>query len=403
MTHTLISFLGRVSKSENGYRTTRYQFDNEMDPPTAFIGWNLCRRLKPDRLVILGTAGSMWDHLFEKDIALGTEAENERLDLQLATETKTVTEELLDPLAPLLAERLGCAVRLVVIPYCRDETEQLKLLAIMAEQVAPKTRVSLDVTHGFRHLPMLALLGAMYLQVVRNAAIERIFYGTYDPDTGEAPVVDLAGLLRIADWVGALNSFEKDGDYGVFADLMEKDGVPTQQANHLRRAAFRERTLNAWDARADLRNLDAVLESGLPGVSALFVDQLKTRIRWYKEKDLLAWQRELAHEYLRRGDYVRAAIFTLEGFETSLVDLDKNEELSNFKHREKAVEEFFEGLRGNQAVREDYIFLNGLRNALAHGTRPKESKLGRKVERTLSAPSLLQTELQRLIKKLLPR
>ncbi|MFZ1640084.1 MAG: TIGR02221 family CRISPR-associated protein [Candidatus Contendobacter sp.] len=403
MTQTLISFLGRVAKSENGYRPTIYTFDGEPDEPTAFIGWSLRRRLQPDRLVILGTAGSMWDHLFEKDIVLGTEAEDERLALQDATETKTVTEALLEPLTPLLAQRLGCEVRLVVIPYCRTETEQLELLRIMAAEVNPGDRVHLDVTHGFRHLPMLALLSALHLREVKNADISGIWYGAYDPDTGEAPVYDLAGLLRIADWLGALHTFDKDGDYGVFADLMEQDGVLTHQTNYLRRASFRERTSNAWEARADLRNLDTVLDSGLPGVSALFADQLRTRIRWHKGQDLLAWQRELAIEYLQRGDYVRAAIFALEGFETSLVDPAKNEELSSFSDREHAVAEYWDGLRGQQTFRDDYIFLNGLRNALAHGTRPKDTKLGRKLERTLSDPKLLQEELRRLIKKLLPR
>ena len=37
MTHTLISFLGRVQKGETGYRITRYTFDGEPDESTAFI------------------------------------------------------------------------------------------------------------------------------------------------------------------------------------------------------------------------------------------------------------------------------------------------------------------------------------------------------------------------------
>ena len=403
MTHTLISFLGRVPKTEDGYRMTRYQFDDVLDEPTAFIGWSLRRRLNTDRLVILGTAGSMWDHLFEKDFILGVEAEDERLALQIATENKTVTVDLLEPLIPLLTQRLGCDVRLVLIPYCRDEMEQLELLRLMAEEVNPGDQVSLDVTHGFRHLPMLAMLSALHLRQVKNAKIMGIWYGAYDPDTKEAPIYNLGGLLRIADWLGALHTFDKDGDYGVFADLIEQDGVSVKKANYLRRGAFFERTSNAHEARSSLRNFDAVIESGLPGVSALFADQLKTRIRWYKGHDLYDWQRELAIEYLGRGDYIRSVIFALEGFETSLVELEKQEEPSSFYHRERAVQEYWDGLRGPQALRENYALLNGLRNALAHGTRPKDNKLGRKNERVLSDPKLLQEELQRLIKKLLPR
>ena len=403
MTHNLISFLGRVPKEENGYRPTAYTFDGEPDESTAFIGWSLRRRLNPDRMVILGTAGSMWDHLFEKDIALGSEAEDERLALQVATENKTVTKELLEPLTSLLAQRLGCEVRLVIIPYCQNESEQLELLRLMAAEVNPDDRVSLDVTHGFRHLPMLAMLSALHLREVKNAEIAGIWYGLYDHDTKEAPVYNLGGLLRIADWLGALHTFDKDGDYGAFADLMEQDGVATYQANYLRRAAFRERTSNAWEARADLRNLEAVLDSGLPGVSALFADQLKTRIRWYKGQDLKRWQRDLAIEYLNRKDYVRAVIFALEGFETSLIEKENGEDESDFSHRERAVEEYWNGLRGPQTLKKDYTFLNGLRNALAHGTRPKSTRLGENIERILSDSKLLHEELRRLIKKLLPR
>jgi CRISPR-associated Csx2 family protein len=345
----------------------------------------------------------MWDHLFERDIDFGVVAEDERLALQEATETKTVTEALLKPLMPLLEKEFGCEVRLVLIPYCRNEPEQLELLRLMAAEVNPNDQVSLDVTHGFRHLPMLAMLSSLHLREVKNAHILGILYGAYDPDTEEAPVYNLGGLLRIADWLGALHTFDKDGDYGVFADLMEQDGVSIQQANHLRRAAFRERTSNAWEARADLRNLDAVLDSGLPGVSALFAEQLKTRIHWHKGQDLLACQRELAVEYLDRGDYVRATIYAFEGFVTRLIDDEQHERFWDFRDRDKARKEYQSGLRGEKSLLNHYFLLKALRNALAHGTRPDDEKISRKVERVLNDPKSLQEELRRLIKTLLPR
>ena len=179
MSQTLISFLGRVPKTENGYRPTTYTFNSEPDEPTAFIGWTLHRRLKPDRLVILGTTGSMWDHLFEKDFVLGEEAENERLLLQEATEKKEVTTTLLKSLTPLLEKRLRCEIQLLIIPYCRTENEQLELLRIMAAAVNTGDLVHLDVTHGFRHLPMIALLSALHLRKVRNADIRGIWSVSY--------------------------------------------------------------------------------------------------------------------------------------------------------------------------------------------------------------------------------
>ena len=68
----LLTFFGRVPNSGRGYRATRYDFgDGLADEPVAFFGWPLQRRVRADRLVVLGTAGSMWDHLFEEGIASG--------------------------------------------------------------------------------------------------------------------------------------------------------------------------------------------------------------------------------------------------------------------------------------------------------------------------------------------
>ena len=59
-----------VPKKDNSDRPTRYDYgDGSEEPPAAFFGWSLQRRLQPDRLVILGTSGSIWDHLFEGDPA----------------------------------------------------------------------------------------------------------------------------------------------------------------------------------------------------------------------------------------------------------------------------------------------------------------------------------------------
>jgi len=399
MTQTLISFLGRVAKSENGYRPTIYTFDGEPDEPTAFIGWSLRRRLQPDRLVILGTAGSMWDHLFEKDIVLGTEAEDERLALQDATETKTVTEALLEPLTPLLAQRLGCDVRLVVIPYCRTETEQLELLRIMAAEVTPGEEVHLDVTHGFRHLPMLALLSALHLREVKKAKIVGIWYGAYDFDTKESPVYNLAGLLRIADWVGALNAFDKDGDYSVFADRLDQDGLSTIDTNYLRRAAFYERTSNPRDARKQLANFDKVLAHGLPSVSALFAGQLHTRLKWYRRDNLFTNQSDLATFYRKRGDYIRTAIFAYEAFVTSLIDYKAGEREDNYKDREIAFKAYEKGERGVQRLKSDYWLLKNLRNTLAHGNEPDDDRdsRDRRLPGIIADEERLSRELERLI------
>ncbi len=394
-----ITFLGRTPRGEDGYRTTRYEFgDGTTSEPLAFFGWALHERLKPGRLVVLGTAGSMWDHLFEGDFDLGSEAEDERLALTGAVEAGRVDQDRLDRLAPLLAERLGCEVRLRLIPYCRDEAEQVELLRIMAGDVEPGDRVDLDVTHGFRHLPMLALLAALHLRRVREAEIAHIWYGAYDPDTGRAPVHDLAGLLKIADWIEALAVYERSGDYGVFAGL-----IGGETGGLLAKAGFLETVNRIGQARTRLRDALKRIEqpAGDPALP-LFRDELRRRIGWAEGENYYLRQRELAYEYLRRGRHLNAVLTGWEAFTTRLQhEGGRRLDPDNPEHRDQ-VRRDFDARERRRHPRSDryraYDTLRRLRNAVAHGSQPK----GEEVQRALSDREAMEHLLRELFAVLLP-
>lgn len=64
MTTTLVSFLGRARQDPTtGCRLATYRFPDGTEQTTPFFGLALRRVLAPDRLVLLGTRGSMWDLL----------------------------------------------------------------------------------------------------------------------------------------------------------------------------------------------------------------------------------------------------------------------------------------------------------------------------------------------------
>ena len=385
MTTTLLTFLGRVPKTESGYRKTSYDFgDGSRSEPVAFFGWPLQKRIAADRLVIMGTAGSMWDHLFEGDIVFGEEAQDARWRLLEATEAKAVTADLLAPLQQPLSERLGCEARLVLIPYCRHEREQTELLSIMAQHVERGDTVHIDVSHGLRHLPMIALLAALHLRVARDAKIGAIWYGAFDPDTNEAPVHNLVGLLRIADWIQALHTYDKDGDYGVFSPLLGPAG------ELLGRAAFFERTTNSFKAREALSGWASRKDRFLVDDPAaeLFREELEHRVRWHRQPDRASWEKELAKRYLEQGDYVRAAIYGLEAA-ISAQAIQSGADVGDFGQRDSARDE----LKSSQGFRT----LNNLRNALAHGVRPSDQA----IERALKDETNLRNALKRLLTQLL--
>ena len=398
MTKVLLTFLGRTRKSEAGYRTICYKFgDGDACDPVAFFGWTLQRRLQPDRLVILGTAGSMWDHLTEADFDFGSIAEDERLALTEKVAQQQVTEDDLHPLEPLLGERLGCEVRLRLIPYCRDENEQIALLRILAEEVDAGDHVELDITHGFRHLPMLALLAALHLRKVRGARIEHIWYGAYDPDTGGAPVYELSGLLRIADWIEALSVYGQSGDYGVFGRL-----IGGEAGRLLAEASFLETVKRIGQARSRLRDVLKCIDQSDDPVLLLFKDELRRRIGWAEGENYYRRQRELALEYLERERFLDAILTGWEAF-TTLLQREKGIPLDpdNHRHRERVRDEFDQRERARKPSTSRYNAfdsLRRLRNAVAHGSQPK----GEEVQRALGSREEMKALLRNLLAELLP-
>jgi CRISPR-associated Csx2 family protein len=388
MTKALVGFLGRSPKSEDGYRKTIYRLpDGSSSEPTAVLGWTLLQREQPERMVVLGTAGSMWDFFIES-LPLGEDYQDLRLEMMEATASKSVVQELLDRMQKPLTSRLGCDVRLRIVPYGATEIEQEQLLHILAEACSDCNAITLDVTHAFRHLPMIGLLGALYLSAVRGTVIKSILYGFYDPDSDEALVYDLKGLLTLADWVGALAAFDHTGDYGIFADLL----TTTEPAGLLRAAAFMERTSRDGQARGQAkRALVALEQKPLGGLARLFEEPLRQRLAWIEEDRMFERQRELARLYLDRGDFIRAAIYAFEAFITRQVQRDGASE-NSYERRNQAKDDY-----ERSGSSDDYKKLRDLRNALAHGVTPTKGK----IQQALASEESLRKELQRLIGTLL--
>jgi len=101
----------------------------------------------------------MWEIFFDRDGVDGAAM----LPLIDAVAAGNVDEQLLHLPRKQLARQLGVPVDCLLIPYARDEAEQAEILRRLASVVQPGERLRIDVTHGFRHLPMLALVAARYL------------------------------------------------------------------------------------------------------------------------------------------------------------------------------------------------------------------------------------------------
>jgi CRISPR-associated Csx2 family protein len=385
---TLISFLGK-GDPQKGYRTASYRFSADVVHTVTFFGLALTKFLKPDRLILLGTPSSMWENFFDCD-GVDPALMESLIDPVAAGK---VDDLLLERPRQQLADKLGIRVDCLLIPYARDEAEQAEILRRLAAVLEPGEHLWIDVTHGFRHLPMLALVAARYLARVVRVEVEEIYYGALEmtPPEGETPVLRLGGLLSMLDWVDALATYDKDGDYGVFAPLLVKDDMPEGRARLLAEAAYCERTSNPELAVKNLRSVFPSIETHDGPLGGLFRETLKERIGWFRGPTRYDRELSLADAYLKRSDYLRTATLLYESFVTRACYADKCDD-TDAKERDDA---FDRARKKTPAAGQ----LKNLRNALAHGVRLQGEKADESAK-TIAQEGSLRKVLKELRNKL---
>lgn len=113
--------------------------------------------------------------------------------------------------------------REVPIPSGGSESELWEMFEKIVEQIPDDAELIIDITHGFRSQPLLALAACLYLRTAKNVTVERIFYGAYearDKSTNVAPIFDLTPFLELIDWSVATRQFLEDGNATKLQDIL---------------------------------------------------------------------------------------------------------------------------------------------------------------------------------------
>lgn len=385
---TLISFLGK-GQDGRGYRDANYQFDdNQYFEKQKYIGLALAEKIKPSKIILLGTSGSMWDVFLESESEGLVE---QWLELNDAVKSQSVTQKQLQPFEQFLSKALNTEVHCILIPFAKNAQEQIAILSVLAGILNDRDQVILDVTHGFRHLPMLALVAARFLKTIKQIDVQHIYYGALEmTEQDKTPVLKLDSLLSMLDWVDALSIFDKDGDYGQFTDLLVQEGLAENEAYLLKQAAFFERTTNSSNARQKLSTVQKKLELLDSPIFGLFKEQLLNRLQWFKQANRGLQEQQLAKEYLERNDYIRAVIYALEGM-VSAKTFESNQDVNSYSDREENRQEL-------KKENSSFKLFSNIRNALAHGLG---RDAGQDIKRILSDEQKMQQSLKDRFKHLL--
>lgn len=193
-------------------------------------------------------------------IAVGRCTMESQEDLELvALLTDEAREKHVEQLEKEAKEESWCFVP-VEIPAGRSEGELWEIFDAFGRELEKGDDLVLDLTHGFRHIPALLLSATQYYTVRKDLNLLGIFYGAYERNEEDTPILDLTPLYDLSEWtygVRLLRDYRFSTPLGEMLDRVQRRSHrdPRYQPNKFTKLQ---------KVGKPLQSLEAPLVSGLP-------------------------------------------------------------------------------------------------------------------------------------------
>ena len=287
----LVSFIGKGNRNgaSSGYQTAQYSFpDGWESPPISVFGLALLTyyeqhlRQPIDRWLVLGSPQSNWDALLEvvpkeqRDNALNRVYEKIRDAVKAEEQSPSasgigqLTQPLLDAWSDALSERLHpMAVKCQLVGWCEAPTSQLQMWRVLSQEVPEGSELVLDITHGFRHQPMLLAPMVVLLGMLKNLSGVELYYGALDMNKR---VLKLDLFPELLEYIQQVSVLQTSGDYEPLSDTLIEE---SQTRHRLREIAFLERVNHPIDYE-DVQRLMETIDLSISSSNPLKSDLLNT-------------------------------------------------------------------------------------------------------------------------------
>lgn len=206
MANVYVSFLGRGAKSgpygEYRYIPARYSFEGKTSSATAFVQQAELELLKPvtfDRVIIATTQKAADSHF--------------------------------GSLAKELAESGYENTELVILDEDMSTEGQWRWFEKLLDTVHDNDELTIDLTHGYRSIPIVFSTAINFLQKAKNIVLEHVLYGAFEQNRETVPIVDMKDFYSINFWAEAVERIVEDADTRKMAEL--SGAVPEYQVSRL--------------------------------------------------------------------------------------------------------------------------------------------------------------------------
>jgi CRISPR-associated Csx2 family protein len=152
-------------------------------------------------------------------------------------------------------------IETITIPAGKTPDEMWSIFDCILAKLSHGDYITLDITHGFRSLPMLGLVLLHYARMLKEISVDGIYYGAFEtlgsakevqnmePGQRNAPIFNLTDFSLLLDWSGAVQEFTKRGNPSEIAVLLKKESI-------IRLRQSEDANAKVWGAAS--HNLNAV-------------------------------------------------------------------------------------------------------------------------------------------------
>jgi len=185
---------GKTKKPVYDYIETEYRFDN-LVRKSKLSSSVIIEKIKPDKIYILGTSESLWN----------------------------------------LADELIGNYEKVLIPFGTNHKEFWQMFESLASIDVEGKEVYMDLTHGFRSIPLFVSTVMNFFEKVKNAKMKGVYYGMFEVQGEIKPIIDMLPILEMNRWIEGYTLFKEYGDSRKISRLLEEklSQIPLEQKKKL--------------------------------------------------------------------------------------------------------------------------------------------------------------------------
>ena len=332
MAKIIISFLGtggytdKYNEARGEYHKTNYTIE-EKEFHEEFVASALLKHYKADKIIFIGTLKAMWDVVYDHFCKNTITDIYEKLFefKNNATHQTEITE------GAFIEDAFSKSkISPILIKYGLNNEEHefnIRQLFNIQDHINSGDKLYLDITHGFRSLPLVlsGVLNFLIDNIKKDVTIEDITYGMREVShemNGKSPIVSLNILQELNQTIKASHEFTQYGNAYLFSQIL-KQNPKTKSEGTLLNDFSDSITLNHIDNMVkSIPKLKGIKPDNFNAIQSLIIPKtIETYINQFKgPKTDSNYQYEIANWHLKNKSYGYAAIGFAEAIITKICE-----------------------------------------------------------------------------------